>query len=500
MKSKLNIKSILIITIIGIFSLVFFNKSFAAVTGKVNVDVANVRQTTDSKSKIVEQASNGESVQIIEKTGDWYKVKYNKVEGYIRKDLITLDENTAETTSLNNTTNTINTETKNEESSNANIVEENKQEEKTTTIETASKENTEATQNSETQSTGVATEKNIETNTVEGMYTTKDSVKLKIMPLVNGNVIKEINKDTTINVLEVCNNWALIECGTDRGWVLFSKIEKVTEQNASAKTEELEQEEKVEEVNDEAKQEEKQEEKTDEANKVEEKTTEVAVKETKMYVNSEVINLRKEASTTSDSLAKLNKATEVTVIAKDGDWSKVKVNGKEGYIKSSLLSEKKPEVTTSRSLEQERQPVVNQTQETATTATQTVEQTTTATSTSSSLGAQVCSYAKQYLGCKYVYGGTTPNGFDCSGFTQYVFKHFGITLNRTAEAQASNGTYVAKSDLKAGDLVIFSSHAGIYLGNGTFIHAANPSKGVIITSMSDSYYVRNYITARRIVN
>ena len=127
-------------------------------------------------------------------------------------------------------------------------------------------------------------------------------------------------------------------------------------------------------------------------------------------------------------------------------------------------------------------------------------------STSKTTGSAVVEYAKKFLGKKYVSGGSSPEtGFDCSGFTCYVYKHFGYTLNRVSTDQAQNGTKVDKSDLKLGDLVLFSQgsrsigHVGIYIGNNEFIHAANPQKGVIITSLSNSYYKTNYVTARRIL-
>ena len=118
----------------------------------------------------------------------------------------------------------------------------------------------------------------------------------------------------------------------------------------------------------------------------------------------------------------------------------------------------------------------------------------------SSTGSAVVNYAKQFLGYKYVYGGTTTNGFDCSGFTQFVYKHFGITLNRTAAAQYSNGKAV--TDLQAGNLVMFGksgiNHVGIYIGGNTFIHAANSSRGVTTDTLSSGYYKTNYVGARRI--
>ena len=131
----------------------------------------------------------------------------------------------------------------------------------------------------------------------------------------------------------------------------------------------------------------------------------------------------------------------------------------------------------------------------------------TTSSTSGTTGANIVAYAKKYLGYKYVSGGSSPDdgGFDCSGFTKYVYNHFGITISRTSAEQSKNGVAVSKSNLKAGDLVFFKTtsapvgHVGIYIGNNKFIHAANPKKGVLITSLSDSYYSARYVTARRIL-
>ncbi len=113
--------------------------------------------------------------------------------------------------------------------------------------------------------------------------------------------------------------------------------------------------------------------------------------------------------------------------------------------------------------------------------------------------------AKKYIGVPYLWAGTTPKGFDCSGFVQYVFKQHGISLNRTAETQYKHGTYVSKSNLKPGDLVFFQntykagiSHVGIYIGDGKFIHASS-SKGITISNLSSSYYASHYYGARRIL-
>jgi cell wall-associated NlpC family hydrolase len=116
----------------------------------------------------------------------------------------------------------------------------------------------------------------------------------------------------------------------------------------------------------------------------------------------------------------------------------------------------------------------------------------------------VIDYAKQFMGIKYVFGGSTPSGFDCSGFTMYVFKKINIDLPHSASAQASMGIAVSKSELMPGDLVFFQtykkgiSHVGIYIGGGQFIEASS-SRGIAVTSLSSSYYAPRYMGATRII-
>ncbi len=118
---------------------------------------------------------------------------------------------------------------------------------------------------------------------------------------------------------------------------------------------------------------------------------------------------------------------------------------------------------------------------------------------------QIIATAKKYIGVPYLWAGTTPKGFDCSGYTQYVFKQNGISLSRTTTTQYKEGTYVRRSNLQPGDLVFFEntyregiSHVGIYIGDGNFIHASS-SKGVTITPLSNPYWDARYYGARRIL-
>ena len=193
-------------------------------------------------------------------------------------------------------------------------------------------------------------------------------------------------------------------------------------------------------------------------------------------VTGNSVNLRADASVDSDSLKTLDQGSSVSISGLKNDWYKVTIDNVTGYISSDY-------VTTA----------------TAMPAKETV---------ASTKDSEIVAYAKQFLGVKYRSGGTSPKGFDCSGFTYYVYKHFGITLSRSSGAQFSSSCEkISKSELKPGDLVFFANpnksrksigHVGIYIGNNSFIHSSSPGDVVKITSLSDSYYVKYFIAAGRV--
>lgn len=118
---------------------------------------------------------------------------------------------------------------------------------------------------------------------------------------------------------------------------------------------------------------------------------------------------------------------------------------------------------------------------------------------------KVVKSAKSYTGVPYVWGGSSPGGFDCSGFTSFVFKRNGFAIPRVSADQYNFGKWVNKNQLLPGDLVFFTtykpgpSHVGIYLGNGQFAHSSSGAGKITISSMSNPYYSQHYIGARRVI-
>lgn len=122
------------------------------------------------------------------------------------------------------------------------------------------------------------------------------------------------------------------------------------------------------------------------------------------------------------------------------------------------------------------------------------------------LGQRVAASAENFIGTQYVWGGTNPNqGFDCSGFTQYVLSTNGIKVPRNSYDQFAVGEAIPKAELEPGDLVFFStyapgpSHLGIYIGDGKFVHALNHNTGVITSKLDNTYYKTHFIGARRVL-
>ena len=207
-------------------------------------------------------------------------------------------------------------------------------------------------------------------------------------------------------------------------------------------------------------------------------------------VTTSVLNMRSGPGTENSIVTKLYEGSVAKIIGINNAWFKVQYGGETGYISPDYVSIVPYKATSTASA-----PVA-------------VSTSSGSASTASGTRQQIIDYAAKFLGCKYVYGGNTPSGFDCSGYVKYVFKHFGVELTRTSANQYANSVKIKKSELKIGDLVFFSQnagsskvgHVGIYVGGGQFIHAAAPGKGVRYDSLNSTYYSSHYIGSGRVLS
>ena len=191
------------------------------------------------------------------------------------------------------------------------------------------------------------------------------------------------------------------------------------------------------------------------------------------YVTASSLNVRSGASMSASVVGSYKKGDKVTCYGTSGSWTKVNYNGTTRYVSTQYLSATAPSTSGSNSNSN-------------------------SITSSVSKGQQVANYALQFVGNPYVYGGTSlTNGADCSGFTQSVYKHFGYSIPRTSSAQRSAGRAVSWADRQVGDLICYSGHVAIYIGNNKIVHASNSKDGIKIT------YPANYTTVlsvRRIVD
>lgn len=193
------------------------------------------------------------------------------------------------------------------------------------------------------------------------------------------------------------------------------------------------------------------------------------------YINANTLNVRKGPGTDYDKVASLSRGEKVGFYKTEGDWAVIKTaKGTVGCVLSSYL------VNDEKSVERPETVVT-------------------------SLAQQIVDYSKTLQGVKYVYGGYSTKGFDCSGFTRYVYAHFGINIPRSSSEYVNFGKKVSKENLRPSDILLFDTdnngtcgHVGIYIGNDKFIHASTSKGKVIIMTLSE--YRGKYIGARRVID
>lgn len=211
------------------------------------------------------------------------------------------------------------------------------------------------------------------------------------------------------------------------------------------------------------------------------------------------VNVRSGPGTGYGSLAKANSGEKAYIIGINEQWFKVIYGNVIGYIRSDYVE--LTEIPYENEASGNKPLFFTGGKSTGVTPSAAALN---GTASGSNLRDKIVSTARQYIGVPYLWGGTTPSGFDCSGFVQYVYNRNGITLPRTTKQQWTTGIGISKSSLQAGDLVFFQtdssgvSHVGIYIGNNQFIHSSS-SKGVIISSLSSTYWANAYLGARRVL-
>jgi N-acetylmuramoyl-L-alanine amidase len=347
-------------------------------TGTVNVSALNIRESPNTDARVLETLPEGTKLAVVSNSGNWYKVVYNSITGWVYGDYITVSvSSTSQTSTQSTKTGVVNASVLN-------------------VRETAS---------------------------------------------TNAALVTQLDEGTQVTILSSSDGWYKISFSSKTGW-------------ASAEY--------------------------------------ITIKETSLgtgVVTGSTVNVRSGPGTDYEVLTTVQESEKITVASRSGEWYKITTSG---GITGWMLSEYVTLGGTSTSrgaadATREITPAVKEALDTRT---------------------RLVAYAKKYLGTKYVYGGSTPeDGFDCSGFVQYVFKNYGVTLHRVAADQATQGTKISKSELKPGDLMFFDTnggknyinHVGIFIGNGKFIHAANKKSDLVITDISNDFYVKSYMTSRRIL-
>ena len=408
-----------------------------ATTGIVSTDTLRLRKSNSTDSSIITLLSIDEKVEILERTENgWYKVKY-------------IDSKTNNTYEgyVSGDYIKVNEEIKTPP---ANPSEDNK------TSDEENKKQPEEDKNIPSEEEG--TKENVEESTTKMI---NKGEKIYKIPLINSNTISILENDVTVKIATELNGWSYVTSENLEGWIRTEKLKDTGAKNKIG------------------------------------------------YINTNSVNFREKPDLSGKVISALSKNAEVEIIEENNGWIKIKYKDNVGYVGTKYVSDSKIQ-TTSRSAASRKAKTPTKTTKTATKETE-IATTETLPAKAEAVSAnanasEIVSYAKKYLGYRYIHGGNSPSGFDCSGFTQYVYKHFGYSLSRSSSSQARNGVGVSKGNLQPGDIICFSgskgskkiSHAGIYIGGGKFIHAANSRKGVIISNVDgDGYF---YVCARRIIN
>ena len=426
--------------------------SLAVFQAKVNADSLYLRQSPGGA--VITTLSKGTTVAVLNNSSSWYKVSVNGKEGYVSGEYLTgttatdvaLGTGTVKcSSSVNfrsapNTSSTSYGELKN--GTKVNVVGVSSGWYKVTyNGKTGYIHPDYITLASSSAGTAIAPSNTVTSTTgTAGTVKCSSSVNLRSEANTSSSILAELKNGTAVTVVRTANGWCKVTYSGKTGYI---KSDYVSTTGSASNN------------------------------------TSASTGTAAVVKCSSTVNFRSAASTSSTILGELKNGTAVSVLSTSNGWSKVSYAGKTGYISADYL------VTASSGTA--------------------IRPSNTAASVSISAKRQsVLNYAAQFLGVPYVYGGSTPSGFDCSGFTSYVFKNTVGSIPRVAQAQYDATTRVSRDDLLPGDLVFFGSstssisHVGIYVGSNQFIHAPSTGDVVKYSSLTGSYATR-YQGAGRVI-
>ena len=453
------IKKIFILILIILYFLI---TTSVADTGKVNTQAVRIRESADINSNILTNIYLNDEVEILENNGEWCKVRYNNTEGYVKTEFLEIegDSNTS-----NNSNTAVITQENQTETNNENIQDQNN-------VNQVTQDNVNETNNT------------VQDNTSQTQYVLTAQANMRTMPNITSNIAVVLEQGKQVTTIVEFNNWIKVTDGSNIGWV--PKVKLLAQEQVSSTNE----------VPNNAEEGDTQENVTEETNQVEEENN----INKPGIVTVETANVRESASTSATIIGFLDYNDTVTITKEEGDWYYVEGEEISGYVSKNLISTN----VSSRSLTEERK---NDNDTTVIDQDINNNLTEALSNQNTQKGNQIAEYAKQFLGCSYVSGGKTPSsGFDCSGFTKYVYSNFGYTLGNTAATQNNLGKDVNIEDIAIGDLILFYDegktkigHTGIYIGDGNFVHAANASRGVVTDNLNtNSYYNTRIVSIKRI--
>ena len=439
--------------------------------GKINGSSVNLRSGAGTSYSKVARGNSGDKAYIIGVKDGWYKVIFGSDICYIRSDYLDLTEVPYENKSssnspkfyrggkslgtepsagaLNGTTGSTGTQ-------------EDTEEESSTTQNNSSSNN--SSENTSTSNSSSATSSSIKYGIG---FTTGSGLRLRQSASTSGKIIDSANKNEVVVVLDKVGDWYKVIYDLQEGYMHGDYLKVSTTENAELGY---------------------------------------------GKVNTTKVNLRSGPGTSYSVVDTASKGEKAYIIGINNGWYKVIFGQYVCYVRSDYLdlTEKPYENSSSskspkfyrggKSLGVEPSAAaLNGTTSSGTTSS--------GTTTSKVTGDQIVALAKQNLGVPYKWGGTTPSGFDCSGFVYYVLNTLGISASRTLSTMYAQGTEVSKANLKPGDVVFFKntyksglSHVGIYVGDGKFIHSPSSGKVVSYADLNSDYYTSHYYGAVRFTN